>query len=123
MAKVSDYVEAEESLTPNGGWLFVAELQDDGSYITKKIAPHNVGAVGPAGQQGPQGNQGADGAAGANGAAGTNGTNGTNAEMTRGSTTSVAVGTGSKVFNFSVIAANLGWAIGTRVRAASTGTP
>lgn len=83
MSKVSDYVTAEESVSPNGGWLFIAERQDDGSYVTKKIAPHNVGAVGPAGQQGPEGppgpaGSGAPGPVGPAGPAGTNGTNGTN---------------------------------------------
>ena len=92
MSKVSDYIEAPESVSPNGGWLFIAERQPNGTFKTKKIAPHNVGAVGPAG---PQGLQGANGAAGANGAKGdkgdtgatgsqglpgTNGTNGTNGQ-------------------------------------------
>jgi hypothetical protein len=84
MSKVSDYVEATESVSPNGGWLFIAELQDDGSYITKKIAPHNVGAVGPAGAQGIEGppgpagsgSPGPAGPAGSNGAPGANGANG-----------------------------------------------
>ena len=88
MSKVSDYIEAPESVSPDGGWLFIAERQSNGKFKTKKIAPHNVGAIGPSG---PQGLQGANGVAGANGAKGdtgatgsqglpgTNGTNGSDA--------------------------------------------
>ena len=81
MSKVSDYVEGEESVSPNGGWLFIAERQPNGTYVTKKIAPHNVGAVGPAGQQGPEGppgpaGSGTPGPAGPAGPSGANGTNG-----------------------------------------------
>lgn len=84
------------------GWLLIAELQPDGSYITKKVDPATLGPQGSIGPQGlpgangangltgPQGVTGATGAtgapgpagatgpAGANGANGTNGTNGAN---------------------------------------------
>lgn len=89
---------------------------------TKWVALVEDGKTGPQGQQGAQGPAGATGATGATGAPGTNGTNGTNgvnAEMTETSTTSLAIATGSTVFVFAVASVNLGWALGTRIRAAS----
>lgn len=56
---------------------------------------------------------------GAQGEAGTNGTNGANADMTRASTSSVAIGTGSKTFTYSS-STNLGWVVGTRLRVSNT---
>ena len=52
------------------------------------------------------------------GDSGTNGTNGSNADMTRTSTTSIAIGTGSKTFTYPS-SSNLGWAVGTRLRVAN----
>jgi len=69
MAKVSAYPEVTQAAPQ--GWLFIAELQPDGSYETKKVAPDNIGL------QGPVGPQGAAGPAGTNGIIGANGTNGT----------------------------------------------
>jgi len=74
---------------------------------------------GPQGQQGTAGVAGATGAPGATGAAGANGLN---ADMTRTSTTSVTVGLGSKTFTYAS-STNLGWLLGTRLRAASNATP
>lgn len=84
MAKVSAYPET--TATSPDGWLFIAELQPDGSYITKKVSPDNLGAQGPIGLQGLTGPSGAGvagpagvpGTNGTNGAPGTNGTNGIN---------------------------------------------
>lgn len=56
---------------------------------------------------------------GANGTNGTNGTNGVNADMTRTSTTSLAISaSGSKTLNFTA-STNLGWLVGTRLRFAN----
>src|SRR5574342_462267 len=136
MAKVSVYDE-EVSTNPTG-FLFMAveqpglDANGDKIYKTKKIAPDRVGAQGPVGPQGATGPTGPTGATGATGPAGptgpagangANGTNGANADMTRSSTDSVAVGLGAKVFNYTAASTNLGWAIGTRLRAASAGTP
>jgi hypothetical protein len=46
---------------------------------------------------------------------------GTGADITRTSTTSNSIGTGSKTFNFTT-SANLGWLVGTRLRAANSGS-
>lgn len=133
MAKVSQYTEQFEQV--EGTYLFAAvptgefEANGDPKYKTKKMLTTNVGAQGPIGPQGadgPQGIQGIQGIQGDPGPAGANGSagaNGANSEMTRSSTDSVAVGTGAKTFNYTVAATNLGWAIGTRLRAASAGTP
>jgi len=59
------------------------------------------------------------GAQGEPGVDGTNGTNGATADMTRASTSSVAVGTGSKTFAYSS-STNLGWVVGTRLRVSNT---
>lgn len=69
--KVSTYVAGEEA-NPEG-WLFIAERQPPGSevpYITKKIAPDKLGAIGPAGPQGLPGTDGATGPTGPTGAQG-----------------------------------------------------
>lgn len=65
MAKIQDY-PTEESNNPEG-FLFMAVQQEDGTFITKKIRPDNVGAQGPIGPQGlpstvpgPPGPPGAD---------------------------------------------------------------
>jgi collagen triple helix repeat protein len=74
MSKVSTYVQGEQAIAK--GWLFIAEEQPPGSehpYITKKIAPDQLGATGPAG---PQGLPGADGVPGPTGPTGANGATG-----------------------------------------------
>lgn len=71
------------------------------------------------GPQGPQGIQGPQGAAGTNG---TNGSNGLNADMTRTSTDSVTIGTGSKTLTYPS-SSNLGWVVGTRLRATKSTDP
>lgn len=59
------------------------------------------------------------GANGSNGTNGTNGTNGANADMTRTSSSSNAIaGTGSKTFTYTS-SSNLGWLVGTRLRASN----
>lgn len=81
------------------GWLLIAELQPDSTFITKKVSPQVLGPVGATGPQGvpgaggpagpagvmglpgpggPTGATGPVGPAGANGTNGTNGANGTN---------------------------------------------
>lgn len=60
MAKVSAYPE-EVGVNPEG-FLFIAVQQEDGTFITKKIRPDNVGAQGPVGPQGIQGPPGPAGA-------------------------------------------------------------
>jgi len=75
--KVSTYVAGAEA-NPEG-WLFIAEKQPPGSefpYITKKIAPDQLGATGPAGPQGLPGEPGATGATCPTGAAGATGATG-----------------------------------------------
>jgi len=75
--KVSQYVNGAEA-NPEG-WLFIAEKQPPGApkpYITKKIAPDKLGAVGPAGPQGLPGAAGATGPTGAQGASGAPGPTG-----------------------------------------------
>jgi hypothetical protein len=75
--KVSDYVAGQQAIAD--GWLFIAERQPEGAekpYITKKIAPDQLGATGPAGPQGLPGNPGADGPTGPTGAAGASGPTG-----------------------------------------------
>jgi hypothetical protein len=82
------------------------------------------GTTGPAGPQGPQGNTGAQGpqgnpgSPGATGPAGPIGPEGESYEGT--STTSQAVGTGSKTFTTQP---NLAYQAGSRARFASNGTP
>jgi hypothetical protein len=64
--KVSNYVAGSES-NPEG-WLFIAEKQPPGAekpYITKKLAPSQLGATGPAGPQGLPGDPGPTGPTGA----------------------------------------------------------
>jgi hypothetical protein len=51
------------------------------------------------------------------GPAGAPGANGLNADMTRSSVTSNSIATGSKSFNYTAASLNLGWAVGTRLRA------
>lgn len=63
MAKINEYPE-EVSVNPEG-FLFMAVQQEDGTFITKKIRPDNVGAQGPVGPQGIQGPPGEQGPAGA----------------------------------------------------------
>lgn len=80
MAKVSSYPEVTQPHPQ--GFLFIAELQPDGSYETKKVSPDNIGLQGPVGPQGAAGTagtnglNGTNGVPGADGAAGTPGTNG-----------------------------------------------
>lgn len=74
------------------------------------------GAQGATGATGPQGFQGATGAQGAAGATGPQGAGYANAT----SSTSLAIGTGSKVFT---ITAGSAFVTGSRVRAANTTTP
>lgn len=51
------------------------------------------------------------------------GSNGLNADMTRSSTSSVAItGSGTKTFVFTEPSSNLGWVVGTRLRASNTTT-
>lgn len=60
------------------------------------------------------------GATGASGSNGSNGTNGLNADMTRTSTTSIAIAaSGSKTLNYTA-STNLGWLVGTRLRFANS---
>jgi hypothetical protein len=64
--KVSNYVAGSEA-NPEG-WLFIAEKQPPGAekpYITKKLAPSQLGATGPAGPQGLPGDPGPTGPTGA----------------------------------------------------------
>jgi len=61
-----------------------------------------------------------DGAAGATGATGAAGSNGLNADVTRTSTTSIAIASsGSKTLNYTA-STNLGWLVGTRLRFANS---
>jgi hypothetical protein len=71
------------------------------------------------GDTGATGSQGATGNTGPTGSTGAAGSNGANADMTRTSTSSVAIGTGSKVFAYAS-SSNLGWLVGTRLRAANS---
>lgn len=59
---------------------------------------------------------GPTGATGATGPTGPTGATGANADMTRTSTSSVSLGSGSKVFTYTP-SSNLGWTTGTRLRA------
>lgn len=52
---------------------------------------------------------------------GNDGTNGVNADVTRSSTDSISIGTGSKTLNYTS-SANLGWVIGTRLRFSNSST-
>lgn len=56
---------------------------------------------------------------GATGSTGSTGAAGENAQMTRASTSSVAIATGSKAFSYTASATNIGWAVGQRLRAVS----
>lgn len=85
-----------------------------------------TGAAGSAGATGPTGSTGTVGATGPTGPTGSTGTTGAtgptggqgaNAIVTRTSISTNTIGTGSKTFTFSTTT-NLGWGIGTRVRAA-----
>ena len=72
--KVSDYVAGQQAIAD--GWLFIAERQPPGApkpYITKKIAPSQLGATGPAGPQGLPGLDGTNGATGPTGPTGASG--------------------------------------------------
>lgn len=94
-------------------------------------APGSTGATGPQGakgdkgdpgNQGPKGDdgpQGADGSDGAAGADGIDGIDGANAIVTRTSTDSITIGTGSKTLSY-LTASNLGWVVGTRLRFANS---
>ncbi len=68
------------------------------------------------------GTSGTSGTRGTSGTTGTSGTSGLTADMTRSSTTSNVLGTGTKTFTFTVNSSNLGWVVGTRLRAYSTAT-
>lgn len=78
--KVSQYPEVI-STNPEG-FLFLAEQQEDGTFITKKIRIDNTGAQGPIGPQGltgetgPAGPQGETGPAGPQGDPGATGSQG-----------------------------------------------
>jgi hypothetical protein len=61
------------------------------------------------------------GATGSAGGTGSTGSAGANADITRTSTTSNGIGTGSLTFAFAS-SANLGWVVGTRLRAAASST-
>lgn len=74
MSKVSQYPEVTDS-SPQG-WLFIAELQPDGSYVTKKVSPDNIGLQGATGPQGLPGQNGTNGTNGTNGADGAPGPKG-----------------------------------------------
>lgn len=88
MAKINEYPE-EVSSNPQG-FLFMAVEREDGSFITRKIRPDNVGAQGPVGpqgiqgppgpagvgEQGPPGPEGPTGPTGAQGAIGPTGSTG-----------------------------------------------
>jgi hypothetical protein len=62
------------------------------------------------------------GSTGLTGATGSAGTNGLNADMTRASTTSNSIALGSVSFTFTSSSTNLGWLIGTRLRAYNDAT-
>jgi hypothetical protein len=85
------------------------------------------GPIGLTGPQGPQGEQGLigltgpQGLQGVQGPAGTNGVNGLDAIVTRSSNTSNSVSTGSKTFSYTNTS-NLGWVVGSRLRAANSST-
>lgn len=73
------------------------------------------------GPQGPTGATGPAGPTGAAGANGSNGTNGANADVTRSSTSSISIGTGSRTLTYTS-SSNLGWVIGTRLRFSNSST-
>ena len=77
-----------------------------------------IGATGATGPQGPIGLTGSQGPQGATGATGATGPQG--AGYTAGSTTSLAIGVGSKTFTTQ---SGLAYTVGARVRAASNATP
>ena len=65
--------------------------------------------------------KGPQGATGATGLQGPTGTNGTNSPITRTSTSSLAIGVGTKSFAYSTVW-NLGWVVGSRLRASNSAT-
>lgn len=66
--KFSQYDEVTNPLPE--GWLLIAELQPDASFITKKVSPTVLGPVGATGPQGVIGNTGLTGPAGVMGVPG-----------------------------------------------------
>lgn len=69
--KFSQY-DPVTSPTPEG-WLLIAELQPDATFITKKVSPTVLGPVGATGPQGLPGDTGPIGPAGVMGVPGPNG--------------------------------------------------
>lgn len=72
--KFSQYDEVTDQ-SPEG-WLLIAELQPDGSYVTKKVDPATLGPQGSTGPQGLPGETGPIGPAGAQGLPGPDGPTG-----------------------------------------------
>ena len=70
---------------------------------------------------GATGSTGATGATGSAGPTGATGASGADAIVTRSSTTSNAIGTGTKTFAYTS-ATNLGWVVGSRLRASNSST-
>lgn len=75
----------------------------------------STGATGPTGIEGSTGATGSSGPQGSTGPSGPTGPSGTTFVLTRTSSSTNTIGTGSKTFTYS--SASLGWAIGTRLRA------
>jgi hypothetical protein len=106
-------------------------LEDDNGHVHQKIngvyeqvmslrGPQGTtGAPGSPGSQGPKGDTGNTGPKGDTGNTGPAGADGANAIVTRTSTDSITIGTGSKTLSYST-ASNLGWVVGTRLRFANS---
>jgi hypothetical protein len=91
--------------------------------LTGATGPQGIqGEQGPIGLTGPAGPTGATGATGAQGPIGLTGATGVageNAIVTRTSTSSISIGTGSRTFGYAS-ATNLGWVVGSRLRSSNS---
>jgi len=121
--EASDFVFAPNDLA--GTSMFIAQNDVTSSTEPKDDPTNWVELTAPAGADGADGvdgDTGPAGPAGDDGAPGADGDDGFNAEMVRQSTTSLALGTGSKAFTYTAVANNLGWMVGSRLRAYNDAT-
>jgi hypothetical protein len=109
-------VDGQDGASAYETWLSLGNTGTEADFIASLTGPQ-----GPQGEQGLIGLTGPQGLQGAQGPAGTNGVNGLDAIVTRSSTTSNTISTGSKTFSYTNTS-NLGWVVGTRLRAANSST-
>ena len=110
LGELNDISEIDPSTVYEHGDAYV--VVPDLYFYNKDAVWVNAGRwTGPTGPTGSIGPSGATGDTGPTGPAGL-----TSSVFTRPSTTSVAIGTGSKTFNYASVT-NIGWSVGQRIRA------